>query len=70
MKIPELSEVVEILLGDDEVTKQACHQDWEKFVLAKLLYKSVTTFSLHAIAYLVDPDSAEGLVPGDGEFFR
>lgn len=63
--IPQLSDVVDILLGDDEITAEACRDEWDKFALAKLLYKSGPTFSLAAIAYLVDFGLSDKVAAGD-----
>ena len=56
--IPELLNIMDILLGEDRPTLEACGNDWERMVLSNVLYKSSPSFSMQSITYLMELTSS------------
>ena len=52
--VPELIPLINLLLGEDNHTLEHCGKKWEKFTIAKILYKAPPSLSMPAIAFLIE----------------
>ena len=52
--MPGIVNIIDILLGEDGPTAEACGDDWERIILSNILYKSPPSFSLQSITYLLE----------------